>query len=52
VLAELLSLWLAGHWIPGEVEETREVREEMLGMHVEMVRKLVEVNAKILGTDE
>jgi len=46
VLAELWSIWLAGH--------PREVREDLIELHLTFVRKLTEVNAKILrkGIDE
>jgi hypothetical protein len=40
ILAELLSLWLAGH--------PEEMREDLLTGHVEMVRKLTVANAHIL----
>jgi hypothetical protein len=52
VLADLLAMWLAGHWIPGEVEETKEAREASLAHFVETVWQLVGVNAQILGTDK
>jgi hypothetical protein len=42
-LAELLSLWLAGHYQGGP-----ELIERMLELHIEVVRKLVPVNIKIL----
>jgi len=51
-LAELLSLWLAGHWIPGQKEETTHLRDSLLTMHVEFVRSLTELNSKELGTDQ
>ena len=41
VLAELLALWLAGH-LPSEL------REVLLSAHIEAVRGLTKVNAKIL----
>lgn len=39
-LAELLSLWLAGH--------PAEVREQLLENHIDTVRKLVPANAAII----
>lgn len=39
VLADLLSIWLAGHWPP-------EMREILLADHVELVRKLVPASEK------
>jgi hypothetical protein len=45
VLADLLSLWLAGHWPP-------EAREELLGDFVELVRDLVpESEKELFGPD-
>jgi len=41
-LAELLSIWLAGH--------PPELRERLLTMHIDHVRQLVPENAKIMGT--
>jgi hypothetical protein len=38
VLADLLAIWLAGH--------NPELREDMLVMHLGMVRKLLTVNAR------
>lgn len=35
ILADLLSLWLAGH-------HPRELREQLLTMHIEKVRELIE----------
>jgi transketolase len=52
VLADLLAMWLAAHWIPGDQEETKEARAQMLAQHMETVITLTEVNAKILGTDQ
>lgn len=40
VLAELLSMWLAGH--------QPAIREEMLARHIEHVRPLITVNAAII----
>jgi len=42
-LACLLSLWLAGH--------PKEIREDLIRMHLERVRELVPLDAKALGTD-
>ncbi len=47
VLAELLSIWLAGHLIPGDEKETQAFREELLTTHCAMVRELTKVNAEI-----
>lgn len=51
VLADLLAMWLAGHWVERSKEETHALREKVLRMHVEKVWELVEENAKILGTE-
>jgi hypothetical protein len=51
VLAELLSLLLAAHWIPGNRAETVSMRKTILEMHCRLVWELVEVNSKIMGTD-
>lgn len=52
VLADLLAFWVAGHVIYGQPEATAEMRDEMLDMHIDVVKQLVPINAKILGTDE
>jgi hypothetical protein len=44
VLAELLSIWLAGHFVEGDAEQTRELRSELLANHCMLVRQLVMVN--------
>jgi hypothetical protein len=52
VLAELLSLLLAGHWIPGEPNQTEIFRRELLSVHSKLVWELIKVNAAIMGTDQ
>jgi hypothetical protein len=52
VLAELLSLLLAGFVVPGDSEQTISVRSGLLASHCQLVRQLTIVNAKILGTDQ
>lgn len=44
-LADLLAIWLAGHIVPGRPAETNAMRERLLQFHIEMVRKLIPVNA-------
>jgi hypothetical protein len=45
VLADLLSIWLAGHWPP-------DLREQLLAHHVTLVRELVPVTEKqMFGPD-
>ncbi len=41
VLADLLSLWLAGHFVVGSSEETDALREAVLAEHIECVRGLI-----------
>lgn len=41
VLADLLSLWLAGHLVPGKREETDKLREFLIEQHVLAVRSLI-----------
>lgn len=52
ILAELLGLLLAGHYIPGDPEETASVRRAVLDAHCALVWELTEVSADILGTDK
>ena len=52
VLAELLSMWLAGHFVAGEREETERLRETLLKAHCELVRDLTELNAEVMGTNQ
>ena len=47
VLAELLSIWIAGH-VADTSANSAKLRREMLKMHVEQVRKLIPENAKII----
>jgi hypothetical protein len=51
VLAELLSIVLASHWIPGERAHTESLRKTILEIHCRLVWELVEVNSKTMGTD-
>jgi hypothetical protein len=44
VLAELFSIWLAGHFVEGDPEQTIELRAELLANHCMLVRQLVTVN--------
>jgi hypothetical protein len=50
VLADLLAMWLAGHHSPGDEDWTRQWRADLLAMHCSMVRLLVPVNARMIGT--
>ncbi len=44
-LADLLSMWLAGHIIQGAPGETDALRERLLEGHIALVRRLLPVNA-------
>jgi hypothetical protein len=50
VLAELLAIWLAGHFIPGDEDATRKLRAELVASHCKAVRQLTSIKAKIIGT--
>ena len=47
ILAELTAIWLAGHIIPDDPEETRRLRAELLDGHVRLIRQLIEANAEL-----
>jgi hypothetical protein len=40
-LADLLSLWLAGHFVAGSTDETAMLREAVLAEHIECVRGMI-----------
>ena len=44
VLAELLSVWLAGWFVADSKEKTRRLRRELLDRHIKLVWKLVKEN--------
>lgn len=46
VLAELLSLWVAGHYVGGQ-----QLMDTVLNMHFEMVRKMVPISVRELKGD-
>ena len=50
VLADLLAIWLAGHHVEGDPDATRKFRAELLSAHLLQVRKLVTINAHMIGT--
>ena len=50
VLADCLAIWLAGHYVTGDEDATRTMRAEFLAAHFSLVRQLVPVNAKMMGT--
>lgn len=45
VLADLVASWVGGHGVVGDDEETAHVRDELLKMHIAMVRALIPHNA-------
>ena len=49
VLADLLARWLAGHIDLDSSSKTDKLREEILREHLDVIRKLVPVNAKTIG---
>jgi hypothetical protein len=49
VLADLLAIWLAGHTVPGDPIATRRLRAAALEVHLEQMRPLIAVNAKLMG---
>jgi len=48
VLADLLSMWLAGHFIEGSAKKTAKLREQLLRDHMQLVRKLIPVNEAMI----
>ena len=51
VLADLLAIYICGHRHHDE-KKAAKIREHFLLMHIEAVRQLIEVNAKILAEPE
>ena len=49
VLADLLSMWLAGHFEATNAAKTTILRNDVLDMHIDMVRKLIPESAKQIG---
>ena len=47
VLADLLSMWLAGHVWRGDPKATKRLREHLLKQHLGAVRALIDLNYKI-----
>lgn len=48
VLADLLATWLAGHIVHDNPAETHKIRKSVLDLHIEVVRKLIPVNATLI----
>jgi hypothetical protein len=43
-LADLVSIWLAGHVIPDDLQLSHRVQERLLRRHMKTVRRLIPVN--------
>jgi hypothetical protein len=51
ILANLTSLWLAGHFAPTK-KQTRQLRERLLADHVQLIRDLIKPSeAELLSSD-
>lgn len=50
ILAELVSKWLAGNFVPGDHQKTDALRQYLLKNFTECVVMLTDINAQILGT--
>lgn len=51
VLADLTAVWLASHYVENDADATLAMRSELLAMHCIAVRRLTEINAKIIETE-
>ena len=49
-LADLTAMWLAGHVMSGDRAGTIKLRQEILANHITMIRKLIEINERMMGT--
>jgi hypothetical protein len=49
-LADLTATLLAGHFIPGDPEETSKLRENLLAEYIALIRDLIPDNARAIGT--
>jgi len=50
-LADLTSIWLAGHRIVDDGLATAKFRDEILKGYIKLVHRLTKLNAKAMGTD-
>jgi hypothetical protein len=50
ILADLLSLWLAGHHVEGDGQATAQLRSNLLESHLSLVKQMIPENARLLGT--
>jgi hypothetical protein len=48
-LADLLAMWLAGHFVPDDPVATTRLRAELLDMHVRLVRDLIRPSAQAIA---
>lgn len=48
ILADLISMWLAGHFLSGDSEATAKMREERLADIVALVRELLPLNERMI----
>jgi uncharacterized protein (DUF608 family) len=48
VLADLLAMFLAGHYLADNPEETDKMREALLTAHIAQVRRLIPRNEKLI----
>lgn len=51
-LADLLARWLACHVAQGSVAETIRLRRGLLAAHIQSVKALTEIKARMLSTDQ
>lgn len=51
-LADLTAIWLAGHVIEGDPEETDALRGRLMLEQMQAARELTAINAKEMGTDQ
>jgi hypothetical protein len=52
VLADLVAMWIAGHIVIGNPAMTDMMREEILTLWLDTMRKLIEPNAEMCGAAE
>jgi hemerythrin len=45
-LADLLSMWLAGHFVEGDRKATDRLRRRLLRAHIALVRELLPANER------
>lgn len=49
VLADLTATWLAGFGVEGDAQATARLREDLLGLHLETIRRLIPVNEALIA---